>query len=258
MPKSNANARAYLDLILVNSVISTDTPASGADTYDHFGSTGTTLGKSSTAGNLYFSLHTASPGATGNQSTGEIAYTGYARIAMARGTASIWTFSTPADGFGSQARNTAAVSFQKMTGGAGGIARFWGLGLDLTGAGDLLWYGPLALETAKPFAVIDLPTDATLANNDILCTNTYAANDQVCFIDVPGSAIPAGLTEDTYYYVISTGLTADKFRVSTTQGGSAVDITGEGAGYVAKVLEKNITLNDEPKIEALAAIILER
>lgn len=257
MPKSNKNARAFLDLILLNSVVAGDTPASGADVYNDFGS-GTTIGKSGTPGALYFSLHTASPGATGTQTTNEIAYTGYARIAMNRGAASIWTMSTPADGFGAQAVNFAPVTFGKMTGGAGGIARFWGLGLELTGGDDLLWYGPLALETAKPFAVIDLPSDATLANNDILCTNTYSAGDQVCFIDVPGSAIPAGLTEDTYYFVIATGLTADKFRVSTTAGGSAVDITGEGAGYVCKVLEKNVTLNDEPKIDAGAAVIIER
>lgn len=258
MPKSNLNARAYLDLLLANSVISTDTPASGADVYNAFGASGTTLGKSATPGSLHVSLHTASPGATGNQSTSEISYTGYVRIALARGTAGVWTFSTPADGFGAQAKNTAAVTFGKMTAGTGGVAKFWGLGDDLSGAGQLHWYGPLAFETARPFAVIDLPTDATLVNNDILCTNTYAANDQVCFIDVPGSAIPAGLTEDTYYFVISAGLTPDKFRVSTTQGGSAVDITGEGAGYVAKVLEKNITVNDEPKIDAQAMVILER
>lgn len=34
--------------------------------------------------NLYVSLHTADPGETGDQTTNETAYTGYARVAVAR------------------------------------------------------------------------------------------------------------------------------------------------------------------------------
>ena len=37
--------------------------------------------------NLYVSLHTADPGEGGNQSTSEIAYTGYARVPVARSAA---------------------------------------------------------------------------------------------------------------------------------------------------------------------------
>jgi hypothetical protein len=42
---------------------------------------------------LYVSLHTASPGAAGNQTTSEAAYTGYARVAVARTTGG-WSAST--------------------------------------------------------------------------------------------------------------------------------------------------------------------
>lgn len=38
-----------------------------------------------------------------------------------------------------------------------------------------------------------------------------------------------GLAKNTSYYVISSGLTADAFKVSTTAGGSAFDITADGA-----------------------------
>lgn len=44
------------------------------------------------------------------------------------------------------------------------------------------------------------------------------------------SALPTGLVVGTVYYVISAGLTADEFEVSTTPGGSAVNTTGAGAG----------------------------
>jgi hypothetical protein len=48
------------------------------------------LQPSATAGNLYISLHTADPGADGDQTTSECAYTSYARVAVARSGAG-WT-----------------------------------------------------------------------------------------------------------------------------------------------------------------------
>lgn len=45
---------------------------------------------SSPLANLYVALHTADPGETGSQSTSEVAYTGYARVAVARTTGG-WT-----------------------------------------------------------------------------------------------------------------------------------------------------------------------
>lgn len=50
----------------------------------------TGLRGSSTAGNLYISLHTSDPGATGDQTTNEATYTSYARVAVVR-SASGWT-----------------------------------------------------------------------------------------------------------------------------------------------------------------------
>lgn len=43
-------------------------------------------------------------------------------------------------------------------------------------------------------------------------------------------ALPTGLTADTAYYVLATGLTDDTFTVSTTAGGAAVDTTGTQSG----------------------------
>lgn len=49
----------------------------------------TGLPGSTVDGSLYVSLHTADPGAGGNQTTSECAYTGYARVAVSR--TSGWT-----------------------------------------------------------------------------------------------------------------------------------------------------------------------
>jgi len=55
-------------------------------------------------------------------------------------------------------------------------------------------------------------------------------NDRVVFWPTIGAVLPTGLSEDTGYFVIATGLTTDAFSVSTTQGGGAVDITAIGDG----------------------------
>jgi hypothetical protein len=43
-------------------------------------------------------------------------------------------------------------------------------------------------------------------------------------------ALPTGLSVGAVYYVLSAGLTADEFRVSTTPGGSAVNTSSAGSG----------------------------
>jgi hypothetical protein len=97
----------------------------------------TGLRGSSTAGSFYLSLHTADPGEGGNQSTNEISYTGYARVAIARS----------GSGFTVSANTVATVSntdFGTMTAGAGGTATHWGIGTDASGTGTLLYKGALS------------------------------------------------------------------------------------------------------------------
>jgi hypothetical protein len=63
------------------------------------------------------------------------------------------------------------------------------------------------------------------------------ADDKVVFTG--GTEIPCGLTLNTVYYVIATGLTATEFKVSSTSGGSSIAVTGTATGtfYVAKPLD---------------------
>ena len=60
-------------------------------------------------------------------------------------------------------------------------------------------------------------------------------NDTVLFES--DGTIPTGLTADTNYYVIATGLTTTAFQVSATLGGSAVDITDAQSGSNHRVLK---------------------
>ena len=86
--------------------------------------------------NLYVSLHTADPGEGGVQTTNEIAYTGYARVPVARSAAG-WTVT------GNSVSPAAAINFGQMTAGAGGSAAFWAVGTAAAGAGKVLYSGPI-------------------------------------------------------------------------------------------------------------------
>ena len=93
------------------------------------------LQNSAAAGSLYVSLHSADPGEAGTQSTSEVSYTGYARVAVAR-TAGGWTVST------NTVSNTAAVTFGACTAGSVTATHF-SVGTDSTGAGKALYNGAL-------------------------------------------------------------------------------------------------------------------
>ena len=80
---------------------------------------------------------------------------------------------------------------------------------------------------AKPARII--PTSGiTIATDTIAYTaHGLSAGDAVVYNNGGGTSA-TGLTSGTTYYVISSGLTANAFKVSATDGGSTVDITGTG------------------------------
>lgn len=98
------------------------------------------LQNSAAAGNFYVALHTDDPGDAGNQTTSEVSYTGYARVAVAR-SAGGFTVS------GAQVSNTAAVQFGECTAGSATATHF-SVGLASTSAGDILYSGALSASRA--------------------------------------------------------------------------------------------------------------
>jgi hypothetical protein len=113
---------------------------------------------SSTAGSLYFSLHTADPGEAGDQTTNEIAYTSYARVAVAR-SSSGWTVS------GNAVSVDADVTFPAGTGGSG-TATHWGLGAEASGAGTLLYKGSISPNIVCGNGVTPKLTAGTVVSED--------------------------------------------------------------------------------------------
>lgn len=91
---------------------------------------------SSAAGSLYMGLYTADTTEEGNQTTNEIGYTSYARVAIARSGAGF----TCSAGAVALAAN---CTFPAGSGGSG-TATHWGLGTAASGTGKLLYGGPIS------------------------------------------------------------------------------------------------------------------
>lgn len=145
MSKSNAWETALLTLLFNNTNVANVGDATG-------------LRGSTTVGSLYFSLHTADPGEAGDQTTSEIAYTSYARVAVARTTGG-FTIS------GNTVALAANVTFPAGTGGSG-TAAFWGVGTSASGAGTLLYKGALSPSIVTGNGVTPVITAGNIVTED--------------------------------------------------------------------------------------------
>jgi len=85
--------------------------------------------------NLFVSLHTADVGEAGNQTTNEISYTGYARVAVARSSAG-WTVTN------NSVSPAATISFPNCTGGSATATHF-AIGTSASGTGKVLYKGAI-------------------------------------------------------------------------------------------------------------------
>ena len=127
MSMTNAAEQALLDLIFTN--------VDWANIGDAGG-----LQNSATAGSFYISLHTANPDETGDQTTNEVAYTSYARVAVARSGAGFTRTSSTVE-------NAALVQFPQCTGGSATATHF-GIGTASSAAGNLIFKGALTSSLA--------------------------------------------------------------------------------------------------------------
>lgn len=103
--------------------------------------------------NLYLSLHTANPGASGSQTTSEAAYTSYTRVGVVRSSAG-WTIVSQT------ISPNANITFPAATGGSE-TETFMGIGTALSGAGTLLYSGALSPTITVVTGVTPIITTAT-------------------------------------------------------------------------------------------------
>lgn len=109
--------------------------------------------------NLYVSLHTSDPGEAGDQTTNEISYTGYARVAVAR-TSGGWTVTA------NSVSPVANIDFTISSGGTGGTVTHFAVGTASSGAGKLLYSGTVSPNIVVSSGVIPRLTTASAITED--------------------------------------------------------------------------------------------
>ena len=146
MSKSNACENSLLLLLFNNTDFALIGDAAG-------------LQNSAAAGSFYVSLHTSDPGEAGTQSTNETAYTGYARVAVARSGAG-WTVT------GNSVSPVANIDFGECTASPGAALTHFGVGTDSSGAGVLLYSGTLTPNITMATGVIPrIKTTSTITED---------------------------------------------------------------------------------------------
>jgi hypothetical protein len=169
----------------------------------------------------------------------ETSYGSYARQAI--------TFGAPAASLGGRQTQASAITFPAKS-DAGSVSIIAAGIYDALTVGNLL--DVILLFDGSPLAAMVLASD--LAGNTIQSpVHGLTTNDTVRIEQFPGDTpLPAGLSENTTYFVIATGLTADVFELSATQGGAAIDITAAGRMLVMKVVPVTVNQNDAPTFAA--------
>lgn len=102
--------------------------------------------------NLSVALHSADPGVGGTQATSEVAYTGYARVNVARGAG--WTVT------GNSVSPAANIDFPAATGGTA-TATHWSVGVASSGSTKILHTGAISPTISISSGVTPRLTTAT-------------------------------------------------------------------------------------------------
>jgi hypothetical protein len=104
-----------------------------------------------------------------------------------------------------------------------------------------------------PLGGADKEMQVDVTNNLILSEgHGFAAGDRVVFLGL-GGTMPPPLVEGTEYFVLAAGLTADKFAISATSGGTAITLTGKGdtRAVVSKIVPEIFGAQQQATISGL-------
>ena len=108
---------------------------------------------------LYVALHTSTPGETGDQTTNETAYTGYARQPVVR-TSSGFTVTA------NSVSPVANIDFGACTAAPGGAITHFSIGTLISGAGKILYYGTVTPNITIAAGVTPRLTNASTVTED--------------------------------------------------------------------------------------------
>lgn len=197
---------------------------------------------SGTVGITHVGVWTLTDPGTGTNATGTEATGGspaYARVAV--------TWAAAATGLKS---NSGALTIDVPA----GTYAFFGLFNASTGnTNNYRGYIPFGGASAlKGFFSVD-----TTLTNDTLFSRGHGMSDgdRVILYNVFSEALPTGVSEGTVYFVVNSS--TDLFKVSTTSGGAAVDITavGGGEGFWQRVVPEVFASQGQITVAAGALVL---
>ena len=96
------------------------------------------------------------------------------------------------------------------------------------------------------------------STDDTMTIKNHAlgVDDRVAFFQMGNLALPTGITEGTVYFV-KTIPSVDTITLSTTSGGTTVDITADGQGMCFKIIPFSVTTGITPSFGVGALQIIE-
>lgn len=178
-------------------------------------------------------LFIAAPSDTGGGT--EVSGGSYARVALNPSNTN-WTStqggtSGASTGTSGITTNAIAVTFPAPSANWGTVVA---VGIfDATTSGNLKSWEFLTTANSKFLFTAVASTDTFFAPG-----HNFANGEQVACRPKANSALPTGITANSLYYVIS--VSGASFALATTAGGTAINITTDGAGEVIKVVPQNI------------------
>lgn len=193
---------------------------------------------------LFAGLATAVAGLRAGSVT-EANYTGYNAGARPGITFGAQADTSPAGA--RQVANSAAVAFPQNTGSNQDVIA---LTIHTATSGGSI----RKIQYLSPIAPFVATAEAS-AENFAARSHGMSANQRVRLIAAAGAVLPTGVSEDTDYYVMSTGLSTDAFRLSTAPSDSGpVNITAFGACQVMPITPVTIAGGATPEF-AIGAIV---
>lgn len=183
---------------------------------------------------LYAALFTTVPADDGSGGV-EANYTGYARVSVTNNTTNFPSANPKL--------NANAINFAQATGPQTGKIKALGW-FTASSAGTLRAIARLC-DKLTPWAV-------GLATGDLIWApgHTLVAGEKAIVWAPAGATLPTGLTQDTEYYVIN--VSGDSLQLSLTSGGSAIDITANGAMSIARSRFDDVNIGTTPTFAASA------
>ncbi|MFI6732109.1 hypothetical protein ACIBI9_04180 [Nonomuraea sp. NPDC050451] len=148
-----------------------------------------------------------------------------------------------------QKSNTGALTFDVASGTYAFLLFF---NASSGNTNNFLGYAPINGSVKGFFSV-----DTTVANDALFSVaHGLSDGDRVQLFNVFSETLPTGLTEGTVYFVVNS--TSNSFKVSTTSGGSPVDITAVagGEGFFQKVIPEVFASQGQLTV-AVGALVLD-